>query len=118
MTRERLHRLVDMVLDLPDVDLKHRASITIDNAGDHLIRVNSPVEWPKNKSEHYASNYESFCYPETFINDADFAKAEKRLERAIQEALEDEENKGREEGDQSADVCGSSHEADGEGEDV
>ena len=117
MTRERLHMLVDMVLDVPDVDCNYRASITIDNAGDHRIYIYAPVEL-RNKSEYYVSAYESFSYSDEYIRDKMLTKAEKRLEEVRQEALEDEENEGSEERDQTADVCGSSNEADGEGKDV
>ena len=118
MNRERLHRLVDMVLDVPDGDLTFRTSITIDNAGDHQISIYFHVGQPGNKSDCYVSNFKRFHYSEDFISDPTFAKAEKGLMKAKQEALKYEEGKRLKKRDKTDDVCGSSKETDGEPKNV
>lgn len=81
MTRERIHQIVDLVLGCTDWEKEHRASIVVDNDGDHMV-VFHPYVGERGS--------ESFCYfsdagrkdtydPDIFIFDPNFDAAEARI---------------------------------------
>ena len=119
MTRERFLEITNLVLDVGQIEHIY-ASTTIGNTHDINVYVHD-------LRDHHIDTTEIFTMDAGLDGDQNgnirytydpfYEEAEAYMRKLLQEA-EDEENKGREEGDQSADVCGSSHEADGEGEDV
>lgn len=87
MTRERIHQLVDLVLDCKHWGLNHRASITVDNDGDHTMTIHFRVAdddseynryfCDKNRRDTYSLTFNTF--------DPNFDAAEARLKQLLME---------------------------------
>ena len=94
MDKQRLHQLTDLVLECQHWGTSHRADITIDNDGDHNVRIYPYVGEPNCESLVY------YCDPgridtykgDDFIFDPNFDAAEARIRQLLLEIKVDEDD--------------------------
>ena len=81
MTRERIHQIVDLVLDCSGWKKEHRSSITVDNDGDHTVSVHLNVGERCSESVVYYSDAgrKDTYDPNEFVFDPNFDAAEARI---------------------------------------
>ena len=81
MTRERIHQIVDLVLDCAEWGKENRVSITVDNDGDHTVDLHMNVGEKGSKSIVYYCDAEraSTYDPNIFMFDPNFDTSEARI---------------------------------------
>lgn len=87
MTRERLIQMMDLILKCEYWGTSHRASIEIDNDGDHTIRVYPYVGQNNSKSTvyHCDDSRRLFYTSNEFVFDPNFDAAEARILQLLEE---------------------------------
>lgn len=86
MTRERLFELADLILGCAHWGTSHVAEITIDNGGDHRVRVYPNVGDENSKSTIYFCDqrYRFEDGHDGFVYDPNFDAAEARIRQMLE----------------------------------
>jgi len=91
MTTARLIKMTRLVLACRHWGKSHRASITIDNDGDHTIRIYTNVLSGTSESIlFYCDKSRRNDYPSLYIYDPDFQQAEALIIKCLSELDGDE----------------------------
>lgn len=91
MDKKRLHQLVDLVLDCEHWGLNHRASITVDNDGDHTMTIHFRVGDDDSDFRRFYCDTERRDTYSDFYNtlDPNFDAAEARIRGMMEEIKHD-----------------------------
>ena len=94
MTRERLHQIVDLILLCEKWGFKHRAELTVDNAGCHEVRVYPYVNQQRVESHTtiYEANPTVYMQDPNYITDPNFDRAEAHIRRLLDEIVVEDED--------------------------
>lgn len=79
MTRERIHQLVDLVLDTSHWGKKNRACIMVDGDADNWVNIYTDVGTGAKSVTYYSDIEREGAYPDRDILDPNFDAAEARL---------------------------------------
>lgn len=85
MTTARLMKMARLVLACNHWGTKHRASITIDNDGDHTITIHANVSDHSESLVFFCDESRIDSYSDEFTYDPDFQKAEAMLIKCLEE---------------------------------
>lgn len=85
MTRERIHQLVDLVLDTEHWGKSNRACIMVDGDGDNWVNIYMAVGTGADSVTYYSDTERADTYPDGYILDPNFDAAEARLKQLLME---------------------------------
>ena len=85
MTRERIHQLVDLVLDTEHWGRKNRACIFVDGDGDNWVNIYTDIGTGSKSTTYYSDIEREGTYPDRDIIDPNFDAAEARLKQLLME---------------------------------
>lgn len=85
MTRERIHQLVDLVLDTGHWGKSNRACIMVDGDGDNWVNIYLNVGSDSPSTTYFSDGWRANTYPDAHIFDPNFDAAEARLKQLLME---------------------------------
>lgn len=85
MTRERIHQLVDLVLDTEHWGKSNRACIFVDGDNDHWVNIHLNIGNGSKSTTYYSDTEREGTYPDRDIIDPNFDAAEARLKQLLME---------------------------------
>lgn len=83
MTRERIHQLVDLVLDTEHWGKKNRACIMIDGDNDHWVNLHLDIGTGSKSTTYFSDTERADTYHDGYILDPNFDAAEARLKQLL-----------------------------------
>lgn len=85
MTRERIHQLVDLVLDTEHWGKSNRACIMVDGDADNWVTIHLNVGRDSTSTTYFSDGGRVNTYPDAYIFDPNFDAAEARLKQLLME---------------------------------
>ena len=85
MTRERIHQLVDLVLDTEHWGKSNRACIMVDGDTDNWVTIHLNVGSDSTSTTYFSDTERADTYPDGYILDPNFDAAEARLKQLLME---------------------------------
>lgn len=85
MTRERIHQLVDLVLDTGRWGKSNRTCIMIDGDNDHWVNIHLNIGTGSKSTTYFSDTERAEYYPDSHILDPNFDAAEARLKQLLME---------------------------------
>lgn len=92
MDKQRLHQLVDLVLDTGHWGKKNRACIMIDGDNDHWVNIHLDVGTGSKSTTYFSDTERADTYPDGYILDPNFDAAETRIRQLLLEIKVDEDD--------------------------
>lgn len=85
MDKQRLHQLVDLVLDTSHWGKSNRACIMVDGDGDNWINIYLNVGTGSKSTTYYSDTERASTCPDAYILDPNFDAAEAQLKQLLME---------------------------------
>ena len=92
MDKQRLHQLVDLVLDTEYWGTKNRACIFVDGYGDNWVNIHTDIGTGAKSVTYYSDIEREGTYPDGDILDPNFDAAETRIRQLLLEIKVDEDD--------------------------